>query len=58
MFPFTEALVRWSVEVEVSCVEVSFLIMLQAWNFVKKEPPTQVFFCEFREIFNFIFPKK
>ena len=35
-----------------TCVRVSFLIKLQAWNFIKKEALTQVFSCEFCEISN------
>ena len=37
---------------ENTCVRVSFLIELQACNFIKKETLTQAFSCEFCEIFN------
>ena len=36
---------------ENTCVGVSFLIMLQACNFTKKETPPQVFSCESCKIF-------
>ena len=37
------------------CARVSFLIKLQACNFIKKETRTQVFSCEFWEIFKSTF---
>ena len=36
---------------ENTCARVSFLIKLQACNFIKKETLAQVFSCEFCEIF-------
>ena len=36
---------------ENTCARISFLIKLQACNFIKKETLTQVFSCEFCEIF-------
>ena len=36
---------------ENTCARVSFLIKLQACNFIKKETLAQVFSCEFQEIF-------
>ena len=41
---------------EDTCVGVSFLIKLEvSGNFVKKEALTQVFFCEFCEVFKNIY---
>ena len=34
-----------------TCVRVSFLVMPQACNLIKKETLTQVFSCEFSEVF-------
>ena len=36
---------------ENTCARVSFLIKLQACNFIKKETLTQLFSCEFCEIY-------
>ena len=40
---------------ENACTGVSFLKKLQACNFIKKETPTQVFFCKFCKIFKSTF---
>ena len=41
----------WQNSQENTCARASFLIKLQAYNFIKKETLTQVFSCEFCKIF-------
>ena len=40
---------------ENTCARVSFLIKLEAFNYIKKETPVQLFSCEFCEIFKSTF---
>ena len=45
---FLSILHNWK---ENTCIRPPFLIELQAWNFIKKETPAQVFSCDFYKIF-------